>query len=939
MKIEITLIQLIIWMFFIALVISTIFFIWYQRCIKKIASIKNIKINQLDTNNLSQPVECQYAYQIFADQQHQGCRILDTLPIGILLHNRAGYIIYFNPYAQKILNNNNLLEISLAEFSQRLHLYFAGTGQFYPTQRLPIVQALKGKPIQLADIEVHHLNGRVIPLEISSQPIFNQTDAMLSALQIIQDITVRKHTERLLTEYNQRLEQEIAVRTQALRASEQRFDLAMRGANDGIWDWDLLANQVYYSPRWKQIVGCEVNEISDQIVEFNDRLHPDERKTVWEITTAYLQKKREYYEVTHRLKHKNGHYLWILTRGLAIWNEAGQPIRMVGTIVDITAQKRAEEVVRRNQEQWRYYFEQPLIGMATISLSKRMINVNERLCEILGYSQEELSQLEWAQVTHPDDLATEDALFNRLIIGEVENYILDKRYVRKDGEIVYGNIAVHGVQNQEKQVEHVIALIQDITAQKQIESQLQRAKEAAEKANRAKSEFLANMSHELRTPLNGILGYTQILMRDQALTQKQLEHVNVIHYCGEHLLTLINDILDISKIEAGQWKLEPNEFHFIHFLQDIVEIIKIRASAKNLAFIYEPQSRLPFGVNADVKKLRQVLLNLLTNAIKFTAKGGVYFKIHYHDNIARFIVEDTGCGIKKEQLADIFQPFQQVGDQSAQTEGTGLGLSISQRLVRIMGGELQVKSIPDKGSSFWFEIILPEVNGWADKDSQPKPIIKGFEGATRTILVVDDRQENRTVLVNLLTPIGFNLIEAVDGEQALQLAYKHSPDIIITDIVMPTIDGFELVRQIRNSTILNKTIIFAVSASVFEIHHQKSLAAGCDIFISKPVKAEILLDLLQQHLNLKWIYDHQEQVSQSTPTPSPILPVELIGPSSEQAADLFEHLTLGNLRQALITATQFAQQDEKLVPFVQEIERLVKNYEIVQLENLVKKYL
>jgi PAS domain S-box-containing protein len=938
MKIEITLIQLIFLISFIALIFASISWFWCQYWIGKIR--RDSQTNQGKTTHLNQLVECQYAYKIFKNQkeQYQGCKISDILSMGILLHNASGDIVYFNPMAKKILGKNNPLKIPLAHFSQTFHFYLAETQKICPTERLPITQALKGRTIRSTDIEVHHCN-KIIPLEIHSLPIFNETGMVTSVLQTLQDITERKQGERLLTEYNQRLEQEISVRTQALRISEERFDLAVRGANDGIWDWNLLTNKVYYSPRWKQIVGCEIDEVGDQVAEFNDRLHPDERKTVWEIAAAYLRQKRNYYEVTHRFKHKKGHYLWILTRGLAIWNDTGQPIRMVGTIVDITAQKQAEEAVRRNEQQLRHYFEQPLIGMASSSLSKGLININDKLCEMWGYSRQELSQMDWTQLTHPDDLAAEEALFNRLVAGEIENYTLDKRYIHKNGQIIYASIAVHGVRNAQQQLEHVVALVEDITARKQIETELQQAKELAEAANHAKSQFLANMSHELRTPLNGILGYTQILMRDKTMTEKQLEGINTIHRCGEHLLMLINDVLDISKIEAGKWSLEPSHFNLTKFLQDIVEIIKMRADKKKLAFIYEPLSSLPVGVNTDEKKLRQILLNLLTNAVKFTQKGGIYFKINYHDDIASFIIKDTGCGIKQEELIEIFLPFQQVGDQSNQTEGTGLGLAISQRLVKILGGQLQVESTPHQGSTFWFEITLPEVKGWTHNHSDPKPIITGIEGATPTILVVDDRQENRAVLLDLLTPIGFNIIEAADGEQALYLAYQLLPDVIITDLVMPSFDGFALMRQIRHSTTFNKTIIFAISASVFEVHQQKSLQAGCDAFISKPIKAEILLNLLQQHLNLKWVYDDRGSISQSVEMPSQTLPIEFIGPSSQQASVLFELLTLGNLRKTLTTATQLAQQDQKLQPFAQEVERLVKNYEVAQLENLIKKYL
>jgi signal transduction histidine kinase len=280
--------------------------------------------------------------------------------------------------------------------------------------------------------------------------------------------------------------------------------------------------------------------------------------------------------------------------------------------------------------------------------------------------------------------------------------------------------------------------------------QLQQAKENAEKAkieaefaNRAKSTFLANMSHELRTPLNGILGYTQILHRDKTLNTKQKEAITVIHRSGEYLLTLINDVLDLSKIEADRIELYPTDFHFENFLQNIVEIFQMRVKQKKISFVYEKLSPLPDRVHADEKRLRQIIANLLGNAVKFTKEGRVIFKVGYHNGKIRFQVEDTGIGIMAEELDKIFQPFQQVGDKSLYTEGTGLGLSITKKLVELMGGQLQVESTFGKGSIFWTTLDLPEVSHLVSVKKNKKPAIIGFEGQSRQVLTGETRKTEK----------------------------------------------------------------------------------------------------------------------------------------------------------------------------------------------------
>ncbi len=469
---------------------------------------------------------------------------------------------------------------------------------------------------------------------------------------------------------------------------------------------------------------------------------------------------------------------------------------------------------------------------------------------------------------------------------------------------------------------------------------LDNSRKAADIANQAKSTFLANMSHELRTPLNGILGYTQILKRDKTLDAKQQDGINVIHRSGEYLLTLINDILDLSKIEADRIELYPTDFHFDDFLHSIVEIFQMRVEQKKFAFIYEKLSHLPAGIHADEKRLRQVIINLLSNAIKFTHEGGINFKVGYHNGKIRFQVEDTGVGIAPEGLDNIFKPFAQEGDQNARAEGTGLGLSITKKLVEMMGGELHVESTLGKGSIFWTTLDLPEVAGFIKPERIEEPIIVGFKGESRKVLVVDDKEANRSVLSNLLAPLGFEIVEAVDGQDSIDKTLQHKPDIILTDLVMPVMDGFEACRRIKRIPEYKDIIVIVISASVFECNKRQSAEAGCDDFLSKPVRADELLKLLEKFLQLTWIYDEQKIIA--TDENANLISSEseeLVGPSVKQAEILFDLAMMGDLKSIIIKLDEFEQIEKKLANFANKIRTFAENFAEEEICDLLEPYL
>ncbi|MEH1874586.1 hybrid sensor histidine kinase/response regulator [Nostoc sp.] len=482
------------------------------------------------------------------------------------------------------------------------------------------------------------------------------------------------------------------------------------------------------------------------------------------------------------------------------------------------------------------------------------------------------------------------------------------------------------------------------------QTQLKKSKAAADIANHAKSEFLANMSHELRTPLNGILGCAQILLRSPALPNQEQYHVNIIEQCGSHLLTLINDILDLSKIEAKKLELHPNDVHFPSFLEGIVEICQIRAKEKGILFIYQPAINLPTGVHVDVKRLRQVLLNLLGNAIKFTDEGQVTFNIEVIDqppsvqtvkHRLRCTVEDTGIGITPVELNKIFLPFEQVGDKKRQAEGTGLGLAITRQLVQMMGSDIHVKSQIDLGSSFWFELEIPEATDWVQSamTASEKQII-GFEGSPYTILMVDDRWENRTVITNLLQPLGFNVVEASNGKEGLEIAIGLKPDLIITDLLMPEMDGFELIEHLRHTPEIKDVLIIVSSASVFEADKHRSLEAGGNAFLTKPIKVDELLHQLQQYLNLVWIYKQSqpdgEKAKEATTANSQS--VQLTPPSPQILQELVTLASKGNFNGILKWADQLEQTDTNFAPFANEIKQLARQFDEDLILNFLTQY-
>ncbi len=610
-----------------------------------------------------------------------------------------------------------------------------------------------------------------------------------------------------------------------------------------------------------------------------------------------------------------------------------------GSVIDISERKRAEAARRESEARMRGILNASMDCIISIDHDGRIIEFNPASEQTFGYRREQVIGRELAELIIPP--ARRDAHRSGLAryLATGEGPLLGRRIeveaMRSDGTEFPVEISITPILGGPKMV---TATVRDITARKRAQAELHEAKEAAETASRAKSEFLASMSHELRTPLNSVLGYAQLLRREKGLSALQCKAITIIHQAGEHLLGLIDEILDMAKIEAGTLDILAENFDLHGLLESIAVLTRGRAQAKGLAFTCAQWSDIPSVVCADERRLRQVLTNLLDNAIKYTRQGGVVLKTGMLDGRVCFAVEDTGIGIRPEHLSEIFDLFHQVRDPTAVVDGTGLGLAISKRLVRLMGGELQVASTLHEGSRFWFELDLQPVSTPAPM--APGRSVTGVEGDRRRVLVVDDEDDGRSLLRDLLTPLGFEVHEAADGVAAVHEAARLRPDAILMDMQMPRLDGLAATAQIRAMPELVGTVIFAISASAFEHNRARCIESGADEFIPKPFRQEKLLEHLCSHLGLTLLHASPGgtggtgRTSGTGNTPEPA--VVLTAPSTKDLDRLIDFASRGDIRQLLREANELEAADPAYAPLAVRIRTLGEAYRMKELRRWLK---
>jgi PAS domain S-box-containing protein len=701
--------------------------------------------------------------------------------------------------------------------------------------------------IDVDEAMANYINLRRVFLLATTISLISTIFAML----LILILGKKSRTAKLYADTQKLLKKEVATRTQELK----KLTVAIEQSPSSITITDLNANIEYVNPRFTEVTGYTVTEVIGQnprILKSN--LTPKETfDDLWKTLAQGDIWRGEFIN-----RRKNGETYWDRTVVAPIRNEKGVIDHYVAIKEDITKFKQVEEkntrLGRVLEESWNEIY---MFDPDTLLL----IQVNKGARHNLGYSMEELKQLTTVDIKPDYTPGYFKEIIQPLREGRRPFILFQTRHQRKDGSIYPIEVRLQLVKTENTSI--FVGIIQDITERNKAEDLLKHAKEVAEQASLAKSQFVANMSHELRTPLNAILGFSQIMTHDRNLTYKQRENIQIINRSGDHLLSLIDDVLNLSKIEAGKIELQKTNFHLFELFNELQPLFQDKLTKKKLTLNFEYLNTIPHYIYADKTKLRQILVNLINNAIKFTTTGGLIIRvklaeaIHTHLKLV-FEVEDTGCGIETSEVDNIFQNFVQASGGLKSEEGVGLGLAISRQFIQLMSGEIKVNSTLNQGSIFTFDILVDEPMVSTNK---PLKITELTTNRNRyNLLIVDDDALNRLILTELLSPFGFDLKEAKNGQEAVTICQNWTAHLILMDIRMPIMDGYEASLAIKSFS--KQTIIIAVTASVFEDKKAQILASGCDDFISKPFMHADIFALLQKYLNVTPIDKIEESHSE-----------------------------------------------------------------------------
>ncbi len=563
-----------------------------------------------------------------------------------------------------------------------------------------------------------------------------------------------------------------------------------------------------------------------------------------------------------------------------------------------------EEELRKSEERYRNIITNATEGIFQVDPEGKFLMANSSLADILGVDRpEELTDKGFEGTkeyyVNPSDREYLYSMFEQ--DKKISGY--EFQIYRKDRSIIWIAFNGRAIKGKNGEILYAEGFISDITERKAIEKDLRelneelevrvkdrtieiiKAKEDAESANKAKSVFLANMSHELRTPLNVILGYSKLMQRNVSLSREQLNYLNTINRSGTHLLTLINDILEISKIEAGRATFEFSTFDAWALINDLKDMFKSAAESKGLYLRITGQENIPQFIISDSAKFRQIMLNLVSNAVKFTKEGGIQIKLrkkeHRKGKLNLIIeVEDTGVGIAEGEIDRLFKHFEQTGSGRQEQTGTGLGLAISKEYARLMGGNLSVKSKPGLGSTFSLEVRVSEGRGMEIVSEEEHPVVTGVKSGQKTprILVVEDHDANRELLIELMSIVGFQVQEAKNGQQAIQAFHNWHPDFIWMDIRMPVMNGLEATKRIKEAAQGKPVCIVALTAHAMEEEKQEILASGCDDFVRKPFCENEIFEIMSKYLQIEYVYKEDKSTSKKRKAEK--------GETAEQLAEL-----------------------------------------------------
>ena len=867
------------------------------------------------------------------------------------------------------------------------------------------------------------------------------------------EIKVQERTAQL-RETNTCLEMEARERQQAelkLRSVTERLQYLLATTPAVIFSCKLGGNNeiTFVSENVVSMIGYEAQEFLNGSLDWRSLIHPKDRESVNTTFAQILEKESISYE--YRERHKDGSYRWIYYEVKLVKDAAGIPVECVGYGVDITDRKQAELALQQQLKRERLVNSIQERIRSSLNLEEVMTMAVEEVRQFLSTDRTVIYRFnpDWSGFIAVESVAADTMPILGLDINDScfrEGYIsfyqqgnlraIDNIYTAGisechinllrqfeikanlvvpllQGENLWGLLIAHHCRSQRhwdsseieslKQisVQLAIAIQQstlfeqaktEIIERKLAEAALQKAVVAADKANRAKSEFLSSMSHELRTPLNAILGFSQVMVRDSSLHNQHQQHLEIINRASEHLLSLINDILEMSKIESGRTELNESSFNLIKLLETLEEMFRLKAVSKKLQLNFEVADSVPHFVNGDECKLRQILINLLGNAIKFTETGSVTLQVkmkveeslavetaeftdiqtkpadagsNHSESLAvetaeftglqtkpadagseqsaqadfdcvdvnsirpvflqnseflrlQFEIEDSGPGIAAEEMNKLFEPFEQTQTGRKSQHGTGLGLPISRKFVQMMGGDITVSSTPDLGSKFAFDIQLRLADPTDVKMLKPQKKVIGLapDQPEYRVLVVDDRADNRLVLVRLLSSIGLVVREAENGQEAVAVWEDWQPQLIWMDMRMPVMDGYEATKQIKAHPLGKTTVIIALTASAFEKERKSILAAGCDDFMPKPFEANILFAKMEEFLGIRYVYEEPVDTNDTKLEKKS----EISGVSSNQSVES----QLGQMPIEWVEKISNAAQeccDDKIIQLIEEMPR------------------